>query len=104
MTTTSLRIGKPPSRSRRRRLARALNQGGRYLVAYALTGWACMWLVDVHLFVPGMVLAAMLANPWRPKRPMRPVEHGLRTAFHFLLRGLAVAHGKPLSASLPRVT
>lgn len=50
-----------------------LNQCARYAVGYALIGWASWWMGDVHLFVPGLVLAAMVANPWRPKRhPARP--------------------------------
>jgi hypothetical protein len=62
-----VRIGRPPRLSRRQRLVRVLNQGGRYLVAYAITGWSCFWLAAVHLLVPGLAIAAMLANPWRPK-------------------------------------
>ncbi len=71
MTLSSLRIGKPPRRSRRELARRVLNQAGRYLLAYALVGWACMWLGDVHLFVPGMVIAAMACNPWRSKTSRR---------------------------------
>ena len=109
----SLRIGHAPRLPRRQRLARALNQGGRYLVAYALTGWACMWLVDMHLFVPGMVLAAMLANPWRPKS--RTLPSAVNTAgpaprmrvpwqsraTHSLLRLLLGRAGLPLGSASP---
>jgi hypothetical protein len=77
----TIRIGRPPRLSRRQRLARIANQGARYLAAYALIGCACYGIADVHLFVPGLALAAMLANPWRPKRAVRPAQRGgLRAA------------------------
>ncbi len=101
----SLRIGRPPRLSRRERYVRVLNQSGRYLLAYGLVGWACMWLVDVHLFVPGLVFAAMVANPWRPKSAVRPGEVRLRAAVHLLLlRGRAAARRGPLSGQFPRTT
>jgi hypothetical protein len=45
-------------------------------------GWACMWLGDIHLFLPGLLFAAMLCNPWRPKRPARSVRRVSARAFH----------------------
>jgi hypothetical protein len=96
---TSIRIGRPP---RRQRLVRVLNQGARYLVAYAITGWSCWWIGDVHLLVPGLAIAAMLANPWHPKRPARPVRRATRAACHSLLR-LGSRAGQP-SSPFPRAT
>lgn len=66
-TRNRLRIGQPPRLPRRQRVARTLNQAARYLAAYAIVGWACYWLADVHLCLPGIAIAAMLCNPRRPK-------------------------------------
>lgn len=69
---TVLRIGHPPRLPywvRARRLAARLLA---YATAWTVLGWALYWLGDVHLFVPGMAIAAMVANPWRSKTSPRP--------------------------------
>lgn len=93
-------IGRAPRLPRRERIARVLTQLGRYVLAWGLVGWACYWLVDIHLFVPGMVLAAMVGNPWRPKRPARPVRRVSARAVHsgLALRG---ALAGPLGSHSP---
>lgn len=80
------------SARRRQRLVHVLNRSGWYLVAYAIVGASLLWLADVHLIVPGMAVAAMVSNPWRPKRPARPtwVGSGMR-AFHAGLQRFALA-------------
>lgn len=89
----SLRIGHAPRLPRRERTVRLLNQLGRYALAWGVVGWACYWIGDAHLFVPGLVIAALVANPWRPKRPSRPVRRATRLAFHSPLLRLATRAG-----------
>lgn len=100
---TSIRIGHAPQLPRRERTVRLLTQLGRYALAWGVVGWACYWIGDVHLFVPGLVIAALVANPRRPKRPSRPVRRATRSAFDVLLRRLVVRAGLP-SATSPRAT
>lgn len=90
---TSYRIGHAPRLPRRERTVRLLTQLGRYALAWGVVGWACYWIGDVHLFVPGLVIAALVANPWRPKRPAHPWSTALRAAFESLLRRLVVRAG-----------
>lgn len=79
---TTLHIGHAPRLPRRERIARVLTQLGRYVLAWGFVAFACWWVVDIHLFVPGLVLAAMVGNPWRPKRPPRPVRRVSARAVH----------------------
>lgn len=67
----TLRIGRPPRLPRRQRIARVLKQLGRYALSWIAVGAACFWIADVRLFVPGLAIAAMVANPWRPKKSRR---------------------------------
>lgn len=83
---TSIRIEHAPRLSRRQRAARVFSQLGRYALGWGLTGWACFWMGDVHLLVPGLIFAAMVCNPWRPKRPERPVRRAPRRVGDSLLR------------------
>lgn len=98
----ALRVGHAPRLPRRQRYVRVLRQLGRYALAEALIGWSLLWLVDVHFFVPGMVLAAMIGNPRRPKRPVRPAYagSGSRAVHSLLLRNRASRAGL-LSAQAP---
>lgn len=65
----TVRIGRPPHLPRRKRIARVLVQLGRYALGWGAVVWSCFWLADVHLLVPGFVIAAMVCNPWRRRRP-----------------------------------
>lgn len=40
---------------------------GRYALAWAVVGWTCWWLADARMCAAGFAIAAMVANPWRPK-------------------------------------
>jgi hypothetical protein len=84
-------------RARRQRTIRVLSQLGRYAIGWGLVGWACWWLGDVHMFLPGLAFAAMVCNPWRLRRPARPARagSGMRVSTSGLTRaGLALA-GSP---------
>jgi len=69
---TTLRIGRPPRISRRELARRLIRIGLRYLGAYLVVTWACYWLGDIHLAIPGFAIAAMVCNPFRPKTSPRP--------------------------------
>lgn len=107
----ALRIGHAPRLPRRVRLARALRQGGRYLLAYAFVGWSCWWMGDVHMLLPGLAIAALVANPWRPKKSRRRVVDAVLAArrgsvagaTHSPRRSRAARAGQP-SGLFPRTT
>ena len=86
-----IRIGHAPRLPRRLRIARALTQSARYLLALGLVFGGAGWLPSTtpEVFWLGLFLAAMVANPWRPKRPARPVRPVSARAVHsgWALRG-----------------
>lgn len=66
------------------RIARVLFQCARYLVGLGVVMGAASWLTTYAsgVFWLGILLAAMVSNPWRPKRPSRPWSTAPRAAFH----------------------
>lgn len=69
------------------RIARVLFQAARYLVGLGVVVGAASWLTTYAsgVFWLGLLIAAMVANPWRPKRPSRPWSTATRAAVHSLL-------------------
>lgn len=76
-----IRIGNPPRAPRRQRIARRVNRYAGYLLGAGVFLIAtAVSMDDGHLLAAGLIVAAMLANPWRPKRPARPVRRATRRA------------------------
>jgi hypothetical protein len=69
---TTLRIGHPPRLPYRVRARRLLARLARYALAWAIVGWACWAIGDIHLALPGFAIAAMISAPWRPQPRVAP--------------------------------